>query len=605
MEKLFIKLGLFCALELLSAGTFNVEGNMEMVVEHLEQLLERPLKINSAGRGEFKEMVLLTDFQIESILDYRQKSGDILSASQLELLHGFDEKTVTMLKPFISFEGSGTVLFNPLYDTLSARNIFKRCDSQLWTKTVMKNLGGNGSEDNIGAPASVLIKYKSVYDNKLQVGLTLENDAGESLFAKGAPPVDFISFHAAAKNIGRMNMLVLGDYAVRFGQGLSIWNSFSLQALSTPMAFHKKGSAITPYTSSDESNFCRGAAASFSFGKLDLNAFFSANRETMGGANISYMFDNLKLGASFVTYGYNGGNVAFDFYTIIKGVKLFGEAAIDYGGSTAALLGAVFNVSDKFEAGVMLRSYSKSYIAPHAGAYSTISSVSNQRGLALNGVYSISQKWRAVFNLEGCHYPWKRFNINAGSSMVKGHIAGEYVGNSINVAAKLSDSYTSHNRLNRLTAGVQMAITSKGRFEAKLHASCVSAVNIREQRGRLVYDLGYSKVSDTGVENNSVFGWQVGTGLKYKTINDRVAAYIGGSIFSTPDWNCRIYIYEPDLPYTFGSRLLYGNGCRLYAMCKAELFKNIWVYLKYQTLQYVNGDKAPSSELKFAAKIKF
>ncbi len=618
-----------------------LEGVAEMnnLAEHMQNLIERPIKINSCSRGELKEMALLTDFQIESILDYRQKSGDILNASQLALLHGFDEKMVSVLKPFISFIGSGRVLNNSLYDTLSASSIFKRSDSQLWLRTVIKDVDFKGHNE------SVLVKYKSVYENKLQIGFTLENDAGERFFARGAPPVDFISFHAAARSMGKVNMLVIGDYTVRFGQGLSIWNSFSLRGVSTPMAFHKKGSTITPYTSSDESNFCRGAAVSLSFGRFDFNAFLSRNRldatvkgseytsiandglhnsigsigrrkalrETIGGVNISCMSDNLKLGASFVTYGYNRdngiavkeynkyqmyngiwGNLAIDFYTIIKGVKLFGEAAVDYGGSTAALLGTVFNASDKLELGILLRNYSKSYIAPHAGAYSTISSVSNQRGFAFNGVYSVFQRWRVSFNLEGCCYPWKRFNINRSSSMIKGHVTWEYLGSRIDAAVKLADSYTSHNRLNRFGARVQSAMHITDRFKTDIHANCIVAADPN------------AKNSSAGVIVQPLFfGWQAGVGLKYKAHDERWAAQIGGNIFSIPEWICRIYVYEPDLPYTFGSRLLYGNGCNLYAVLKARLFRNAELYLKWQTMQYVDKNRLPDSDLKFAAKIKF
>ena len=66
----------------------NMEGmessenlSMEMVLEHLEYLAEHPVDINSAARGVLEDMMLLSDFQIESILEYRSKSGALLGGA--------------------------------------------------------------------------------------------------------------------------------------------------------------------------------------------------------------------------------------------------------------------------------------------------------------------------------------------------------------------------------------------------------------------------------------------------------------------------------------------------------------------------------------------
>lgn len=73
-------------------------------VESLYRGLARsPLEINRASREELSAIALLSDFQIESIISYREKHGPILSASELSLLHGFDLQTAELLSCFVVF----------------------------------------------------------------------------------------------------------------------------------------------------------------------------------------------------------------------------------------------------------------------------------------------------------------------------------------------------------------------------------------------------------------------------------------------------------------------------------------------------------------------
>ncbi len=583
----------------------NENGGLEYLAEYLQRLAEQPVKINCSSRGELKELFLLSDFQIESIMDYRNKSGDILSASQLALLHGFDDKTAERLKPFISFEPGGNSL-NVYSDSDTSgwvRSLLKGSDSQLFVKAVY---GVEKKE----TPA-LLARYKWSHGNKLQIGFTLESDEGEGFFRKGLQPTDFTSFHIAVKNRGRLNSLVLGDYAVRFGQGLTIWRSFSLGGVSTPMALNRRGAAIVPYTSASESNFCRGAAASLSFGNLDVNAFISANGldedvkddgmgGIMAGANISYMFRRLKLGGSYVAYEYNGvayGNAAMDFYTIIERIKLFGEFAIDYSGSCAAVLGTVFNISDKIETGMLLRSYSTDYVAPYAGAYSTISSVSNQAGVTINNIYSISERWKLLFGTDMAYYPGERYNIDEHSAMLKFYVAGEYAYGRLNIVSKIWNSYTTNNQLNRINTKLQATIELMSGLKIKLHTSNVTAIWQADRTNNAATAAGERRLVD--------FGWQAGANIRYEGADGDIVLQTGGSLFTARLWNSRLYVYEPDLPYTFNSRLFYGRGCSLYMLFGAQILTDVELYLKLQTLQYMTDSRNPQSHIKFAARMRF
>ncbi len=613
-------------------GNVSANESMEGILEHFHYLLEHPLNINACSRSQLEELVLLSAFQIESILEYRRTGGDILSASQLELLYGFDIKSVNLLKPFLSFEPAGSVLSGN--KKVKSQLFFKiergMEKDDMYSPIAPEQLAQNPNSRYLGTPYHFQTKYKGIYNNRWQVGFTLENDAGEYFFASGAPPVDFFSFHLAAKNINSIDLLVIGDFSVRFGQGLTIWNTFSLNGVSAPMGIYKRGAAFAPYSSANESNFCRGIASSFSFGRFDVNAFISSNRldakvkdseylsvmddglhntfntfsnrktlkEGMAGVNLSYRANRIKIGVSAVAYKYNKrngrkvyeynryqmydgiyGNISTDFYTIIKGMKLFGEVAVDYGGCMALLLGTVFNAGDNIEMSVLARNYSKGYIAPHAGAYSTISSVANQNGILFNAVYSSSGNLKFILNSEYCHYPWKRYNVDRASSIFKVSLTGEYSVGKITALLRFVERYNSFPASNKINSRLQLILSANKRLAVKLHSYC------------------------SFMKRN--VGWQIGSNVKYETLRKSISVQVGGGFFSAPDWNDRLYIYEPDMPYTFNSRLLYGTGYNIYALARFRVYRGAEIYLKGDTIQYIRKEKDPKSNVKLAFRVNF
>ena len=62
------------------------------------------ININTATRGQLDSLGLLTPFKIESILDYRDRHGDILSATELSLVDGFTEEDIEAMEAHVSFD---------------------------------------------------------------------------------------------------------------------------------------------------------------------------------------------------------------------------------------------------------------------------------------------------------------------------------------------------------------------------------------------------------------------------------------------------------------------------------------------------------------------
>ena len=192
------------------AGWEELEGYFMYRIMH-------PLNINSVGREELEELHLLTDFQIASLLEYRNRSGYILSRAELQLVNGFDAASVSLIAPLITF-GEGSTTDDDTYfagrrgrDTLAW---YRKTTMELYAKWWWKE----SSEEWLGPEFYSQIKFKGDYNNKFKFGFTAEKDAGEMVWSGGT--ADFLSGYMMLNDISlgrkmKVADLVVGDYAVR------------------------------------------------------------------------------------------------------------------------------------------------------------------------------------------------------------------------------------------------------------------------------------------------------------------------------------------------------------------------------------------------------
>ena len=600
--------------------------------------IRHPLDINSASREELEGLHLLTDFQIASLLEYRSRSGHVLSRTELQLVNGFDAASVSLIAPLITF-GQGDSSEDDTYfagrrgrDTLAW---YRKAMAELYVKWWWKE----SSEEWLGPDFYSQIKFKGDYNNRLRIGFTAEKDAGEMLFpgmlgggaagggnagpgGKAVPAVDFLSGYIMANDVrlgGKMKVsdFVVGDYAVRLGQGLVLWNGTSFGAGSSVQGVYKKGAQLNPYTSSDENDFMRGAGATlrrnFSVGKgIGLTAFFSLKdvdarikdgkytslktdglhntgstlqtRKTLGeivyGGSVQYWNHKIKVGLNWAGYGYdahNGrtvqeynkyqmydgqwGNFSIDLNAIWGGRRIFLETACDYGGSMALLGGMTFRRRG-WDCAATFRSYSRSYIAPYAGAYSTISSCSNQ-----NGMHLVAQKnigWGMKLSLGGdvVHYPWVRYGVPEESGAVKLWCRVERQNGPLGWNVKLYGSADTYETSFKCGVKGYLCYDAASWLQVKVRGEAVT------------------------VEGDS-WGAAAGAELVATAMRGRFRGVLHGAYYNCKEWNCRLYMYEYDLPLTYSSRLQYGEGAAAYALLSYKMGQLGTLYIKGDTSQKV------------------
>lgn len=553
--------------------------DVESLVLFLEYLMRHPVDINSAGREELSAIPFMTPFMVESVIGYRNEYGAVVSWSELSLLNGFDESTVEEIRPFIRLE-SGDIP-----DTSSIRQVKQRLTIKSRSKCQRVQ----------GLPLSLYARYRMDIGKNASVGFTMESDAEENTFP------DFCTFYLNVNDVPlsengsiKINSLVAGDYSLRFGQGVILWNSFSYSGISSPSSIIKYGGRILPYTSSSENGAYNGLALCLDIGKfLQTSLFFSASRldakvkgdafyslpedllhsggdaiaaknaltEYLAGGNLGFRYKNLKIGFTAIGYKYDKKdrrrrsyynnhlvydgwwcNFSLDFLYSYKGMRCFGEFALDRKGSFGGLAGILSPISSAVEMAFLCRYYDPAFIAVHSGSISSSSRANNE--LAFSAVF----KWTPVrrlnvnANLSYIYYPHSRFGVRSpsdrwrtGADMDWNVFAGHSVflgcryendrGKDISrFKVRLSYVYDSH-------AGVSFT----SRFET---------VIVPESRPSF---LNYEEVV-------------------YKNVSGRFSFALRTTLFLADDWNTRIYCYERDVPQSFSVPAYYGRGTGIYAV---------------------------------------
>jgi hypothetical protein len=252
------------------------EFDFDTEFERLEQYRKNPLDINKSGKEILVAFGLLSEIQIQALLNYRKNFGQIYSFFELLNVPAFDEQTVRRIIPYLTFEPVKEL------ENFSFKRALKYGKNQFFIRyqRTLEKSEGFFADDSLtareypGSPDKLYLRYRLTYKDRLSMGLTLEKDAGEQYFVPFSQNAniklpDYMSFHFYIKDLNRnVKALAIGDYQIYFGQGLTMWAGFGIRKGANPLNVKRLAPAIRPYTSVNEALFLRGAAATFAFGRM-------------------------------------------------------------------------------------------------------------------------------------------------------------------------------------------------------------------------------------------------------------------------------------------------------------------------------------------------
>jgi Helix-hairpin-helix motif len=259
--------------------------NFEKVYETLFQLYRNPLNINKVNREELQSIFILSELQINSLLDYRKKFGNFLTIYELQSVPNIDLNTIYKLLPFVT-AGEG--------NQKSSKNLWQRMKSEAdahyllfrYSRTLETQKGftdeASESQRYSGSPDRMYMRYRLSNANDFSVGFTLEKDAGEQLGFNSEERrygADFISYHAYFQNQGKFKTIALGDFQMQFGQGLLLSAGLGIgKGAETVLTIRRSNLGIMPFTSALETGYFRGVGATYQLGRVEITGFYSRIR---------------------------------------------------------------------------------------------------------------------------------------------------------------------------------------------------------------------------------------------------------------------------------------------------------------------------------------
>ncbi len=640
--------------------------------EDLFYLLEHPLNLNFASFDELQRIFFLTDFQIHKIIEYRNVYGMFASIYELQAVDGFDRERIELLEPFVIVSADKPKIKLNAGDVLKygRHDLFLRYSRVLQQQAGYADLSDSAKAAGpnsyfLGSQDKMYMRYGFNYFNKVRVGLTAEKDAGEEFF-KGSQPkgFDFYSGFAYMSDLGIIEEVVIGDYQLEFGQGLTLWTGLYFGKSPDAGSLVRNQRRLRPNTSVDENRFMRGTAVTAGMGNFKITGFYSskkidgaigevdtvsseiqfvtsiqetgyhrtnaemANRkiigETLYGGNIRYRKNKFQVGATafktkldkpltlpdqlyrkFNFQGTENLNYGLDANFIVNRFNVLGEVSGSENGGMAYLLGFHAPLHPSVSLSFFYRNYGVDYQNLYSNAFGEGSANQNESGIYSGLLVYLHRNWTFRGYSDVFSSPWLRYRVSYPS---RGY---EYVAQLDYHPSRRLEIYARYRFKQKPLNDtgdpnmIRMGETIKESF--RLHASHEATTQLL-LKSRIEF-LRY-KLPDRGFQN----GFLIYQDMQYKPLNKPYTITLRYALFDTDSYDERIYAYENDVLYAFSIPAYYYKGSRFYILLKYDLSDRVDLWLRFAQTYYSNRSTISSgitqiegsrqSEVKVQMRIK-
>jgi hypothetical protein len=643
--------------DLLESMTEEKEDGEELtsLIECLQELHENPMSINTADMEDLLKIPFLNEITAKSILEYRKKYGGFFSVYELASVSGIGRDLAEKISFLISTTENAA---EAKQDTAFKRKGHHQLLARSWV-TFPKAAGfsANGEKPAAyqGSRPTIFARYHYEKSGVFQAGFTVDKDPGEQFF-KGSNPYgfDFYSGHLSFRINKLIPSVIVGDFTAGTGQGLVLWQGFSLGRSSDIMQASRNMSQIRPYTSTDENNFFRGLAAAFQFKKSKFNLFISSKktdanlaladdsstiftslqtsgyhrtlseiedkksiRHTVVGAFFNLYSNQVKTGITAIyerfQYPFNPGdqlyekflfrgtvncNLSADYHWITGKYHFFGEAAISKSMGIAITQGIEARLHDQLALTLQCRYFDKDYHATWASAFASDSKANGETGWYAGFRMLPASKIAFSAYADWHYWPWIKYTTIAPSE------GSDYLlQTDFRINKRLTGYIRYRNKTReKKTAGNTLYFNTTEKTEILRFHATYDINNRLSFCGRLELCRFKNKGSENGILAFQDFIW---TPKKLP-----LSTVFRISWFHTESFNSRIYAYENDLLYAFSTLSFWGEGFRFYLKFKYELLKNLDVWGKVANTWYPGKQRISSennelnSNLKTEAKIQ-
>lgn len=631
--------------DLLPLGAYEPEGDIDALLEELDQLRRRRIPLNEASLDELLRLPWLDLSDAEALVQRRQRVGPITSVEELAEVIGSDKAERSA--PYLVFGREFLLRRQALREAVGG-SFYSR-----WY-TELPERDGITTGDYPG-PNYRLYNRLLVSLPHLDAAVVQEQDIGEpDLF-------DFTSLSLHLLDIGLLKGAVLGNYRVNFGQGLLVGQNRYFSKGSDPIgSLRLSPTRLSPFRSSSEYGYLQGAAATLSLQPFELTAFASSNRvdgridegvitsfdtsgyhrteleverkdtvreEVEGGGLLwHWRSEGLSghLGGNLLHYRYseplealsveNEPRSSASLWSLEGSLRsgrfgFFGEAAFaEAPDAVSWIAGIECKLFEGVRAALSARRYGERYYSPFAGAFAE----RGDGGANEEGYYAAIEA-RLLSNLSLSGY-YDRFRFPELS-------ADNYPHASLGHDLRLFTLWKPSRPLE-----LALQYQHKLKEEARLQDGDYAPLPVATDRLRLDCKLALSRrlvLKSRGEVKRAEQRWLAGNErfdgwLLYQQVNYTPGPFtLKGRLtrFLTEDYDAAIYAYEDDLPLVFSQGVYNGRGTSCFLLAGWKPVPAVHLAARYEITWYddreVYGDgrdERPTSApgaLHLGAMLKF
>lgn len=643
---------------------------------------KKPVNINGTDVNILRDIYLINDIQLNNIKLYINQFGQLYSIYELTSINGFDEEAVKKLQPFIVTE--------PVTEAkkYSAKQLFSYGKHQLLLRAsqILETREGFSLPPDsaithpgsvyLGNPQHYYLRYSFNFKNKIRFGLTMDKDAGEVMFKgnlndslknligqKSGNGYDFLSAFAYAEDISIIKKIVVGDYHLEFGQGLTLWSGLAFGKSAEAVQMKKFGRGIRPNTSANENRFFRGIATTIGWKRISFTPFYSSNNvdgnivplvyteqdgvssiiETGMHRTINELLDKNTINitaigghvdyqhkifaAGITTYkttlnkpliisdelykqfnfqGTEVTNYGADMALTLKNINFFGEFSGSSNGGLAGIAGINTFLDERFFLTMVYHNYGKEYQNLYSNPFAESSAIANEAGIYF-GFKALAHKYFSISGyIDHYYFPWLKYRVSSPSTG-RDYLTQINFNPSREVSAYIRYRFKNKQENYKEEYNYMPLISDIERHELRFLVSYNVSANIifKNRIDMVIYKNSYSETER---------GYLIYQDIMYRPVRFPLEATFRYSLFATDGYNSRIYTYENDVLYAFSVPSYFNNGQRWYLMLKWKIIPRITMWLRYARTTYFNKstigsgndiiDGNSKSEVKVEVKVR-
>lgn len=627
-----------------------LEYDYTEVYEQFVQLYQNPININSATRKELSELLVLDDFQIESLIKYRINNGYILSLYELKNIEGFNVDLIKFIAHFLSFSEPEEIRKEKFSNRFKygKHDIMIRWSNTLEEKKGFKDISDSALAENpnaryLGSEDALLFRYTYRYKDQISWSLIGDKDAGEEFF-KGSNKYgfDFYSSHLKLGEIGRVKKVIIGDFNAEFGQGLTLWSGFGFGKSIDATNIRKYGRGIRASGSANEFSYFRGIASQIEItDNIDFYAFYSnknrdasftptdtlddneyiinsiqeigyhrtaneiakerkLNEQTIG-SRIEYKKNSMLIGLSAQYIKFNK-NIIQDS-SLYKKFNFIGDNNYNYGLDFSYTFkkllifgessfdkemdnATVAGVVFKADPRLLLSILYRNYQSDYNNFYS-LGFAESSATANEEGVYAGAKLFIGENSIIRTYYDIFRF------PWLRYRVNLPSYGNEFAIQYDYNfNRYSSfYLRYKNETKAINES-DYEGIFKNVLNRNKQSLrFNFAYQASHKLSLISRFELASYQLENKDKSkGYLVMQDLKYKLFDEKLKLYFRYALFNTDDYDSRVYAYENDVLYYFYIPAYSNQGQRVYLMASYKATRNLSFWLKIANTFYNDKD---------------